>query len=400
MRQEQEQQRIYLDNAATSWPKLDEAVQAALQFVQRCGAASGRGVYRSAREADHWIAQARLKLAQLIGAPGPESLVMCHSGTHALNLALSGLLRPGQRVLTTATEHNSVLRPLRQLAVHRGLDVQYVPCDSTGRVDIDAVNRLRGTQIDWVILSHASNVTGAVQDLKSWTQFARCCGGRTIVDAAQTLGYLPIDVVADDVDVLAAPGHKGLRALPGTGFLYLAPDLIPHLTPMMWGGTGEASQVEDPPLQGPSAIEVGNLNTMGIVSMAVAANRILEQGGCQRWHTSFARLITRLREVPGLKVIGPTSAITKHETRRVPVVSISLSGWDAHDVAIALDSHFRIEVRAGFHCAARIHAFLGSEQGGGTVRLSPSESTSEEEIDRTVEALHELASAGVNSAHR
>ncbi len=204
--------RVYLDHAATTWPKSETVLSAAESFMRTCGATSGRGAYGSALEADRWLDRARVNLAKLIGASAAADIAVCNSGTHALNAALWGLLRPGGHVITTSMEHNSLLRPLKQLESSLGISFSIVGSDTSGRSQAAEAREHIRENTTLVAVGHASNVTGAVNDLQAWSDLARQCGAKFVVDASQTLGYVPIDVRADGIDVLAAAGHKGLRA--------------------------------------------------------------------------------------------------------------------------------------------------------------------------------------------
>ncbi len=265
--------RIYLDQAATSWPKLPAAVDAAAEFIRQCGATSGRGVYASAQAADRWVTSARHNLARLVHASDATDVAFCSSGTHALNAALHGLLRPGHRVLTTAIEHNSVLRPLEQWRQRQGVQLTIAPCDERGLVEMPEL--LAEDRFDLVVVSHGSNVTGRIQALSAWSELASRAGAVLIVDASQTLGYVPIDMQREGVDVLVSAGHKGLEALSGTGVLIADKRLQPQFQPLMWGGTGSFSEQLDFQPGWPQSIEVGNLNLPAIVSMSVAAEHWL-----------------------------------------------------------------------------------------------------------------------------
>jgi cysteine desulfurase / selenocysteine lyase len=397
--------RVYLDNAATSWPKSSAACEAAMAFVRDCGATAGRGVYTSGQVADRWLSNARRNLARLIGANNPQGLAICCSGTHALNAALHGVLHPGDRVVTTAIEHNSVLRPLNRLVEQLGIELVIAPCDAWGIVDIEQAAALVDSRTALLVVGHASNVTGAVQDLKRWSQLASQASARLLVDASQTLGYLPISVERDGIDMLAAAGHKGLRAMPGTGFLYASPDLHVAFQPLMSGGTGLQSETLDAGVTWPACVEVGNLNMAGVVSMAVAAEEAQNQLSrspeptSQPWLPPFQRLLEGLRGQVGLSIAGhPTGA---GAPVHVPLVSVLVDDWDVHDFAAVLDTHFGIEARAGWHCAALVHQSLspgvGDRSGGtsqlgysGTLRLSTGHSTSIEEIEYTLDAFRQI----------
>lgn len=313
---------------------------------------------------------------------------MCTSGTHALNAALMGLLRPGDHLLTTAMEHNSVLRPIAALERTLGIQVSHAPSDSSAIADVKRAAEWLRPNTKLLVVGHASNVTGAVQSLEPWRELARQCGAALVVDASQTLGYLPLDVQAMGIDVLAAAGHKGLRALPGSGLLYVKPELQSHVQPLMFGGTGRASEQLDGGQGWPSAIEVGNLNLPGAISMAVAAEDLLADASqWSIWQTAFDRLIEGLSSINGLHLVGYPGLLS---AARVPLVSLLAEQWDVHDLAAVLDTSFGIETRAGWHCAALVHAALGSIDTGGTLRLSTGHTTTLAEVEITISALNTI----------
>ena len=374
--------RIYLDHAATSWPKLPSATAAALDFIQECGATSGRGSYRSAQIADRWISDARLSVAKLIRAPNANCIAFCNSGTHALNAALQGLLREGEHVVTTAMEHNSVLRPLAQLVATGRNTMTVVDCSATGSVTSEAIEAAVQSTTRWIIVGHASNVTGAVAAIEPIAKVTKKYGLGLIVDASQTLGYLPIDVPALGIDVLAAAGHKGLRAWAGTGLLYVAPKFQSQVRPLMTGGTGSSSELIDAVPAWPQSVEVGNLNLPGIVSMAVAAR---EADTSHAWRPLHQALLTGIRAIPGIRLYTASD-----ETTAIPVVSLTVEGWDNHDLASVLDANFGIETRAGLHCAALVHNFIGTQSDGGSLRISLGHTSTLDEVRAVLAALRTI----------
>lgn len=382
------ERRVYLDHAATSWPKCEIAMKAAFDFQRDCGATAGRGAYTSSQVAERWLDDARMRLANLVGASSPRCIAICNSGTHALNAGLQGILRPGDHVLTTGIEHNSVLRPLHALIGTRQIEVTHAPSNAEGVVDVALARDMLQANTRLVCVGHASNVTGAVQSLASWRELASFTNARLLVDASQTLGYLPIDVAAVGVDILASAGHKGLRALPGTGFLYLASDLHDQLKAMQFGGTGRSSESLETGQSWPASVEVGNLNMLGVVSMAAAAEVLMADATCfSSWQPAFERLRLGLGRIPNVSVIAnkPVS-----EFPRVPLLSLTVDGWDVHDLAAILDTSFGIETRAGWHCAALIHASVGSADSHGTLRLSTGHTTDFEEVDYVLAAFREI----------
>lgn len=374
--------RIYLDHAATSWPKLPSATAAAIEFIENCGATSGRGSYRSAQMADRWVTDARLAVAKLIHAPNANCIAFCNSGTHALNAALYGLLRKGDHVVTTAMEHNSVLRPLSQLVATEQISMTVVDCSERGSVAAAAVEAAMQPATRWIVVGHASNVTGAVQALAPFAAVAKSRGVGLIVDASQTLGYIPIDVTASGIDVLAAAGHKGLRAWLGTGLLYVAPQFQSGLRPLMTGGTGSSSESIDVLSKWPQSVEVGNLNLPGIVSMAVAARAA---DTSQTWRPLYQALLSGLKAIPGVHLY-----VSADESTAIPVVSLAVEGWDNHDLASVLDANFGIEARAGLHCAALVHNFIGTRADGGTLRLSLGHESTLADVQAVLGALRSI----------
>lgn len=374
--------RIYLDHAATSWPKLPSATAAATDFILNCGATSGRGSYRSAQIADRWLSDARLAVAKLLNASNANCIAFCNSGTHALNAALHGLLRKGDHVVTTAMEHNSVLRPLSHLAAAGDITMSVVDCSEAGAVAASKVEALMRSETRWIVMGHASNVTGAVQEIEPISKIAQKSAVGLIVDASQTLGYLPINVQELGIDVLAAAGHKGLRAWAGTGLLSVAPKFQTELKPLMTGGTGSSSELIDVVPNWPQSVEVGNLNLPGIVSLAIAAR---EADTSQGWRPLYQTLLAGLRAIPGVHLFAAADASTA-----IPVVSLSVEGWDNHDLANVLDANFGIETRAGLHCAALVHNFIGAQATNGTLRISLGHESTLREVQAVLSALRAI----------
>lgn len=381
---------IYLDNAATSYPKPPEVAAAMVDFLTRKAGNPGRSGHSLAIAAQAVVSDTRRALASLLGAHDPARLSFTLNATDALNLALWGLLRPGDRVLTTSVEHNAVARPLFALA-ESGVDVHHIPCAGDGSLDLaDLERELRAAPTRLVALTHASNVCGTILPVAEAAELAHRHGARILVDAAQTAGVLPIDVTATGIDLLAVPGHKGLLGPTGTGALYVAPGL--ELRPMRQGGTGSRSEEPRQPEEMPDRLEAGTVNTVGIAGLGAALRQLRDRdrGLAQvRAHEEAltARLLGGLKEIPGLRVHGTGDA-----ARQVAVVSVTVDGWEPVDLGAALDSSFGIAVRPGLHCAPLAHRTLGTYPRG-TVRLAPGPTTTMDEIDQTVAALAALALA-------
>ncbi len=376
--------RIPLDNAATSFPKPDAVYAAVDDFNRRLGAAAGRGGYAAAGEAAEIVARCRRNVARLLNAEGPEQIVFTFNGTDSLNLALHGLLRPGDHVVTTAAEHNSVLRPLRTLAAS-GVETTVIDCDAAGRVDPAAVRTALRPTTRLVAVTHASNVTGAIQPVAEIAADAKAAGAFMLLDAAQTAGHLPINLRTLPVDLLACPGHKGLLGPLGTGLLYLRPGIENHLRPLRQGGTGTSSDDDRQPDALPEKYESGNLNLPGLAGLEAATRWLLDRGVaslCRHEMDLTERLLDGLRPLPGMTVFGPDPA-----DDRVGVVSIVAEHFPPHDLAAVLAAEFGIEARAGLHCAPLLHRRLGTADRGGTLRFSFGAFTTAEQIDAALAAL-------------
>lgn len=380
---------IYLDNAATSFPKPPQVSEAIADVLAHRAGNPGRSGHALAVAAQAVVADTRRLLASFFGARDPSRVVFALNATDALNTALWGLLRPGDRVVTTSVEHNAMVRPLSALA-ERGVAVERVPCAPDATLDLDDLSRaLEAAPTRAVAMTHASNVCGTILPIQEAARLAHRHGAVLLVDAAQTAGVLPIDVVEMGIDLLAFPGHKGLLGPTGTGGLYVSPEV--RLAPLRQGGTGTRSEEERQPEELPEALEAGTVNTVGIAGLG-AALRVLQGLGLARVQAHEAALTTRLlaglRDIPGVRVHGPDDP-----RRQVAVVSIDVDGWEPVDLGAALDSTFGVAVRPGLHCAPMAHRTLGTFPRG-TVRLSPGISTTEEEIDQALVALRELAGAG------
>lgn len=380
-------ERIYLDNAATSWPKPETVYQTIDRWQRQCGASSGRGVYREAIESQQIVDRCRRAIGMLINAKSPEQVIFTCSGTDALNLAIQGVVAPGDHLIASDADHNSVLRPLRMLE-RKGVAVSIVPLVD-GVIDVEKLRSELRASTKLVIVNHASNVTGQIQPVEEIASIVREHGALLLVDAAQSLGHLPIDVQRLGIDLLASPGHKGLWGPLGTGVLYVGDRVAEVLRPLRWGGTGSKSVEEHQPTELPDRLEAGNLNVPGIAGL-LAGIESLQSIGIDKILTHEqslrATLIAGLAEIPGITLHGDTSGPA------LGVLSLSIDGIDPLELATLLDANWSIQTRAGLHCAPRMHAILGTSPAG-TVRLSVSHFTSAEQIDITIDALRSVAEA-------
>jgi cysteine desulfurase family protein len=385
--------RIYLDNAATSWPKPASVYDAVDRYLRCNGAPAGRGAYGEAAEVERLVGDARKRIAHLIGESEPKRIIFTSNGTDSLNLALHGLLRAGDHVVTTVCEHNSVLRPLRELERAGGVTVTRVACGANGIVEPSEFASAVTSNTKLFVLTHTSNVTGAIQPAEEVGAIARSHGIRFLVDAAQSMGHIPVLAKHLSADLIAAPGHKGLLGHLGTGMLYIAPGIEPLLRATRQGGTGTASENDWQPESLPDKYESGNHNVPGIVGLGAALAYLAERKvddirGHEQRLTS--RLLDGLKSIANLTIYGPQDA-----ARQVGVVSIAIDGYDPQEVATMLDTAYSVQVRSGFHCAPLMHASLGTRDLGGTVRISIGAFTTSEEIDRTIRAVGEIAAAAI-----
>ncbi len=384
-----EKRRIYLDNAATSFPKPDAVYEAVDRYNRRIGAAVGRSAYTEAVEVERTVAQCRTRAAQLLNAESPDRVVFTFNATDGLNVAIHGVLRPGDHVVTSQMEHNSVLRPLREEASRRDVEVTVVPADSAGHVDPDDVRRALRPNTRLVVLIHASNVTGTLQPAAEVARMAHEAGALFLLDAAQTAGHQPVDVRQLGADLLACAGHKGLLGPLGTGLLYIRPGLEDEVHSLRQGGTGSDSHDDHQPAFLPDKYESGNHNAPGIFGLNAALAYLLERGVASiREHeqTLTRRLLEGLQALTNVSVYGPPV-----EVPRAGVVSFNVDGFDPQDLAAVLDEHFGIQVRAGLHCAPGAHRAIGTFDRGGTVRLSVGPFNSMDDVEATIRAVEQVA---------
>jgi cysteine desulfurase family protein len=381
--------RIYLDNAATSWPKPEAVLAAMEDYQRRLGAPAGRGVYREAIETERIIAEARRRLGELLGVAQANRIIFCGGCTDALNIALHGLLRAGDHVITTVTEHNSVLRPLRFLEETRGISVTRVACGARGIIAPDDVRRAIQSQTRMIVLNHVSNVTGAIQPAVEIGRIAAEHNLLYLLDAAQSAGHLNITASELGAQLIAVPGHKGLLGPLGIGVLYVGPGVEAELASFRQGGTGTKSEDDHQPESLPDRYESGTHNVPGIVGLAAGAQYVQKTGlAAIRKHLRGLTelLLSGLREIKGVTIFGPGDA-----EQQLGVVSIAVKGFDPHEAAAALDGAYHVQARPGIQCAPQMHAALGTLKTGGTLRLSVGLLNKEAEVEAAVQALAELA---------
>lgn len=385
---------IYLNCAATSHDRPPEVAQAVVEAMGALGS-SGRGAGRSELGAARTVAVARDAVARLLGAAASERVVFCANATEALNIAILGTVAPGQRVVATDWDHNSVLRPLYRLEREDGIDLAFCPADEKGRLDYAALEALVTPGTRLVVVSHGSNLTGNVADVVRCATIAHDAGALLLVDCAQTAGAIPMDMVAMGADMVAFTGHKALLGPQGTGGLIVAPGV--DVKPVISGGTGIASSLDHQPDAYPEHLEAGTLNGHGIAGLGAGVEWLAQQG-VEKIHGHDLALVRRfvegLRAIEGVTIYGDypedLALLDGVEWDHTPVVAMNLEGWDSSEVADALEEDHGIAVRAGLHCAPRMHRALGTDRTGA-VRFSFGPFTTEEDIDAALAAVAELA---------
>jgi cysteine desulfurase family protein len=375
---------IYLDNAATSFPKPERVIAAISRYCREIGANPGRASHRLAREASAVVARTRRLLAHLLGGVDPSRIIFTPSTTVALNLALKGLLHAGDHVLTSSMEHNSVLRPLHHLE-RLGITHTCIRCSPEGLLDPADIRRCLRPETRLIALVHASNVTGGLMPIAEVGALARELGLLLLVDGAQTVGALPLEPERLCIDLLAGPGHKGLLGPMGTGFLYVRPGL--DLDTLWEGGTGSHSESTAQPESWPDRFESGTLNAPGLAGLAEGIAEVQERGAdaiAAHETRIMERLYQELRHLPGVAVYGPPR---RHEC--VGTLSFNVTGVTSNEVAHVLDTAYGIAVRPGLHCAPAAHQTIGSFPEG-TVRVSVGPYTTEDEIQALIEAVEQI----------
>lgn len=376
---------IYLDNAASSHPKPESVYQAVNQVLREVGANPGRAGHKLAMKAGRRIAQTRQALAKLFDIKDPKRIVFTSNATEAINLGLKGLLNPGDHVITSSMEHNSVIRPLRFLET-RGIELTIVPGNAQGQIQIPVIEKAIRKQTRLIVITHASNVTGGFMPIEEIAELASKHGLRFMVDASQTAGLVPLSVAKVGIDLLAAPGHKGLMGPQGTGFLYMGPEI--SLRPLLQGGTGSQSELEIQPDFLPDRMESGTLNTPGLAGLGAGVRFILDQGldRIREKEIHLAQMLwDGLRKIHQVLVYGPNNP-----KDRTAVVSFTISSLNPQATASILDVAYDIAVRAGLHCAALAHRTIKTFPEG-TVRVSPGFFNTEKEIEAFLKAIREIS---------
>lgn len=375
---------IYLDNAATTMRKPPQVVQAVVKALESIGNA-GRGAYPASLDASRIIYDTRVKLAEFFGGDHAEQIAFTANSTESLNLAIKGLFYPGDHIITTALEHNSVLRPLYEIE-EKGTELTILKGDEKGCISYEEMENAIRENTRAIICTHGSNVTGNLLNLTKIGKIARMYGLLFIVDASQTAGVFPINVKQMQIDVLCFTGHKGLLGPQGTGALYVKKGI--EIRPLKSGGSGVQSYSKRHPRQMPTALEAGTLNAHGIAGLHAALDYLTETGIDTiraKEQALMWKFYEEVRKIPGVIVYGDFSG-----KERCPIVTLNFEGVDSAELSDALFTEYGISTRPGAHCAPLMHEALGTVEQGA-VRFSFSHYNTEEEILTAVEALKELA---------
>lgn len=379
---------IYFDNAATSWPKPPGVAEAMSHFINEIGANPGRAGHRLAIDASRIVYDARQKVCDLFHGSDPLRVIVSSNITAALNLALHGLLRPGNHVITSGMEHNAVMRPLRALE-KTGVQVSVVPCSPDGVLCPEAIEAAIRTNTRLVVINHSSNVTGTLMPIRAIGEIARRHGVLFMVDTAQTGGVWPIDMEVNQIDLLAFTGHKSLLGPMGTGGLLIGKQVDSSQIPaLMQGGTGSRSEEEYQPDFLPDKYESGTINAVGLAGLAAGIDWIQNKtlAAIQKHDQRLTEtLISGLTTIPGVKVYGPHDS-----NRQTSTISFNIRGWSPSEVGLTLDERFNILCRVGLHCAPAAHKTVGTFPAG-TVRFGLGIFNTLEEVEQGLQAVQTLA---------
>jgi cysteine desulfurase / selenocysteine lyase len=375
---------IYLDNAATSWPKPPEVLKAIADVLERAGGNPGRSGHRLSISAACVVYDVREAVARFFNCADPMKVIFTSNATHALNLVLYGLLKPGDQVVTTSMDHNAVMRSLRDLE-SKGIQLDVVQCAEDGSLDVRELAKVVNNKTRLVVAIHASNIVGTILPIREIAQVAHKNGSLLLVDAAQTAGVLPINVQTMGIDLLAFTGHKGLLGPTGIGGLVIGEGVdVVQIAPLIRGGTGSQSALEIQPDILPDKYESGTINTVGIAGLG-AGIHWLQERGIETIREKEKKLTQALRE--GLSLIKGVRIYGNHNPEKsVAIVSFTVDGKQVSEIGFKLDEEYGILARVGLHCAPSAHKTIGSFPEG-TVRLAPGVFTTLEDIKQTLKAI-------------
>jgi cysteine desulfurase family protein len=380
---------IYFDNAATTWPKPERVSKAMIEAIEIYGANPGRGGHKLSIQAGRIILQTRVRLSKLFNVKDPSNIIFFQNATGALNQAIKGFQwKENDKIVSTSYEHNSVRRPIEYLRQSIGVEGIWLNVNRNGEIDEQILEKELSKKPKLIVTTHVSNLTGCVLPIAKIGKLAKRYGVPFLVDASQSAGAIPIDVVDMNIDLLALPGHKGLYGPQGIGVLYISPSL--NLIPLLHGGTGSQSEEIDQPSVRPDRYEAGTVNTPGIAGLKAGLEFIEEvglQGIWQHEQMLTKEALNRLSQIKGLNIYGPEPAY-----ERAPVISFNLDGLDAHELAYILDQHYNIATRAGMHCTPLGHQSISTLETGA-VRVSFGYFNTLEEVKQLEQAIQEISIA-------
>lgn len=377
---------IYLDNAATTWPKPETVYDAVLDVMKNKAGNPGRSGHSMSLSAGKVLDEARFATSRFFGVKDPSRIVFTYNATDSLNLAINGSLTAGDHVITSSMEHNSVTRPLEYLS-EKGVEYTKIKMDPVLGVNPEDVKSAIRGNTKLVAVTHASNVTGTINPIRAIGEICRNEGIVFLVDGSQSAGIIPIDVDSMYIDLLAFPGHKGLFGPSGTGGLYIRDGI--SVAPSRYGGTGVHSELPLQPSEMPFMYESGTLNVPGLAGLDAGIKFISEKSMLSiREHEIKLTnlLLDGLKGIDGVKIYGPRDG-----EERAAVVSINIEGADPMEASLILDTSFGIAVRAGLHCAPDAHKTLGTLDIGGTIRISPGFFNTEKDIEQCLEGIAAIA---------
>lgn len=375
---------IYFDNGATTFPKPRAVIEKTVEFMEKYAANPGRGGHRLGLESGRTVFEARYELADLFNIQNPMNIAFTKNATEALNIGIKGLLKKGDHVISSMMEHNSVSRPIVSLK-SKGVDHTFVSCDSEGFMDLDEFESSFNENTKLVAITHASNVTGTVNDIEKIGKICKEKGVILLVDAAQSAGVFDIDVEKMNIGILCCPGHKGLYGPMGTGFIYVREDI--NLYTIMEGGTGSSSESLDHPNVMPDRLEVGTVNAVGIAGLLEGVRFVKETGvkSIREHEQNLVNLcIEGLQTIDNVRIYGP-----KNYTKRAGVVAFNIGDIPSTDISYILDNALDVAVRSGLHCASLAHKTLGTLEQG-IVRVSFSYFNTESEVTEFIEGMKKL----------
>lgn len=382
---------IYLDNAATTLKKPDQVIDAVVNAMRTQGNAS-RGAHNATLSASRVVYDARVKIAKFFNFDTPSNVIFTCNSTEALNIAINGTIKEGYKVISTDTEHNSVLRPLYHLQKSKNIDLQFIKADTNGVLDLDQFEKICDKKTKVVVVNHISNLTGNVNDIKTISKIAHNAGAILIVDGSQSAGTMPVDVKDLGIDIYCFTGHKGLFGPQGTGGLLVKEGI--EVDAFKRGGSGVKTYEEDQPNEYPTRLEAGTLNSHGIAGLSAAIDFINEIG-VENIHKKERELTeyfyNEVIKIDGVKVYGNFGADAAYPYEHAAIVSLNVKDYDSGEVSDALSNDYGIATRPGAHCAPRLHIALGTKYQGA-VRFSFSYFTTKEELDAAINALKEIAS--------